>query len=136
MSTSGVLEKRIPDLPPSDALTGLELLQVVQQGRSRKTFVNEIVALAVAGGWISLTSSQLAVKNSKYLLSSIGVTLSLPLTPATGDFIEIASPFGASQPMTVARNGNTIMNLAEDMTINTDAALATLVYDGSTWTVV
>lgn len=62
-------------------------------------------------------------------------TLTLPASPATGALVEImdgAGTFGTNA-LTVARNAQTIMGLAEDMTVNTANASFILVFTGSTW---
>jgi hypothetical protein len=39
-------------------------------------------------------------------------------------------------PLTVARNGQTLMGAAEDMTLSLGGVATTFVYNGSTWRVI
>jgi hypothetical protein len=77
--------------------------------------------------------------NTGYLAdtTSAAITLTLPASPSVGDQIAIAdkSNTAATNNVIVARNGNTIQGYAEDLTINVDGALVTLIYNGSTWVV-
>jgi len=67
--------------------------------------------------------------------SSSQVTITLPSAPVDGDSVEvmdIASMFSAN-PLTIARNGQTIMGLAEDMVVDTDNVSLTLLYINNDW---
>ncbi len=86
------------------------------------------------------------VKNANYTLanrdgiiadSSLGsFTLTLPATPAPGDQVVIADGADFStNNVTVARNGSTIEDLAEDLILNIQGVSATLIYSGVTWQV-
>ena len=62
------------------------------------------------------------------------ITIKLPAAPLLGDavvFLDLAGSF-ATNNLTVGRNGNDIMNLAQDMTVNTNHAGFTLVWTGAT----
>jgi hypothetical protein len=66
--------------------------------------------------------------------SSGSFTLSLPASPNAGDSIDIfdyANTFDTN-PLTIARNGENIESLAEDLTANIEGAYFTLIYTGST----
>lgn len=66
--------------------------------------------------------------------SSGSFTVTLPTSPATLDTVTIcAGPSAYNNPLNIARNGHTIMGLAEDMTINTNNATVVLVYVNTTW---
>jgi hypothetical protein len=61
-------------------------------------------------------------------------TLTLPASPNAGDSIDIfdyANTFDTN-PLTIARNGQNIESLAEDLTANIEGAYFTLIYTGST----
>lgn len=86
------------------------------------------------------------VKNANYTLanrdgiiadSSLGsFTLTLPATPAPGDQVVIADGADFStNNVTVARNGSTIEELAEDLVLNIQGASVTMIYSGVTWQV-
>ncbi len=62
--------------------------------------------------------------------SSGGLTLTLPSVPAKGDAVRIfdaAYTFDTNN-LTVARNGQLVMGLDEDLTVNTQGAAFDLVY--------
>lgn len=75
-----------------------------------------------AAGLFSTTSiavnTALAV-TTRYFCTAGGLTLTLPGSPANGDRIIIIDSAGnfATSPSTLARNGNNIMNLAADYTL-------------------
>lgn len=63
------------------------------------------------------------------------VTATLPAAPSTGDAIYFADAGGAysTNNLTVARNGNTIMGSASNLTVSTNNESFGLFYNGSTW---
>jgi hypothetical protein len=63
--------------------------------------------------------------------------VTLPATPAVGAQVVIADAGGAwgTNNLTVARNGSTIADLAEDMVCDIEGAWLQFVYDGTTWEV-
>ena len=69
--------------------------------------------------------------------TSVAVTATLPASPATGIAIYFADAGGAfaSNNLIIARNGQTIMGLASDMTVNTNDQSFGLFYNGTTWRV-
>ena len=86
--------------------------------------------------WQQRSADYTAVSgNSIYCNSSGGpITITLPSTPSTNDYVKIASgPFASSNNITVAKNGSTIMTLNEDMLITDNNISVELVYDGTTW---
>lgn len=60
-------------------------------------------------------------------------TITLPAGPTTGDFVVIIDGTGqaATNNITVARNGNNIAGLAENLTIDIDNASIRLIYTGT-----
>jgi hypothetical protein len=64
-------------------------------------------------------------------------TVTLPATPATGAQVVVADAGAAwgTNNLTVARNGETIGDLAEDLICDITGASVQFVYDGSTWEV-
>ena len=77
-----------------------------------------------------------ASANDRYLVdtTTYPITIKLPAAPLLGDavvFLDLAGSF-ATNNLTVGRNGNDIMNLAQDMTVNTNHAGFTLVWTGAT----
>jgi hypothetical protein len=78
-----------------------------------------------------------AASNTSYCIdtaTSGALTMTLPAAPADGDqvqFTDCKSNF-ATANLTVARNGNNIMGLAQNMTVDTSNASATLRYWSTT----
>jgi hypothetical protein len=82
--------------------------------------------------WQVITASE-TVATDAYLMvntTSGAVTLTLPASPADGDVVGVSDGLGTfgTNNCTIARNGNTIMNVAEDMTISTNNSSILLTY--------
>ena len=82
------------------------------------------------------TANYTATEGSLVLMSTTAAarTLTLPATPDVGDkvgWIDYDGTF-ATNNLTVARNGKNIMGLAENMTVSTNNANATLIYIDAT----
>jgi hypothetical protein len=62
-------------------------------------------------------------------------TVTLPAAPTAGNYVEFADGGGAFRVnnLTISRNGSTIMDLSEDMTLSTNNISVGLVYTGTTW---
>lgn len=104
----------------------------------------DTITFAASGGgggvtaWLVKTSNYTAATGDKVLCDSSGgtFTITLPASPSTGDYVTIKSgASAATNNITVARNGSTIMSLAENMTVSTPNAEFTLAYSGSTWSI-
>lgn len=74
------------------------------------------------------TSSFTAASNTRNYLKANNLTVRLPASPADGDWVEI---IGSATGCTVARNGKTIMGLAEDMNLDAAYYVIRLVYIAS-----
>ena len=72
-----------------------------------------------------------AAANNVYVVTVSGVTVTLPGSPTAGDFVGVSNMSGATN-ITIARNGNNIMALAEDLTVNLSGAGFMLVYADAT----
>jgi len=72
------------------------------------------------------------------VLNNIGnFTITLPLTPNANDIVSIidnTSNFG-NNALTISRNGNTIMGLAEDLTVDVTDISFRLIFNGTDWRV-
>jgi len=72
-----------------------------------------------------------AESGTLYVLTA-DLTLTLPATPAVGNLVGVVNLSGTITPI-VARNGEDIMNLAEDLTVDVIDANFTLTYSGATY---
>ena len=65
------------------------------------------------------------------------VTMTLPASPVQNDAIQVVDAGGNFQTnnLTVARNGKTIMGVADDLVVDYNIASFGLVYNGTTWRV-
>jgi hypothetical protein len=87
--------------------------------------------------WIRVTASYTAVSGNRIASDTTGgaFAITLPASPTAGNYVEFADDGGAfgTNNLTIGRNGNTIMGLAEDMTVSTNNISFGLVYNGTTW---
>lgn len=99
-------------------------------GTNWRAVDNGFVVYAVAG------TAQTAVPVTHYALTNAAQsTLTLPASPAAGDTV-VVSIANSRTDNVIARNGNTIMGLAEDMTVDNANATVTLRFINSTWRLV
>jgi hypothetical protein len=83
-------------------------------------------------------SANYTLSNNEGVLANTALgafTVTLPASPATGNQVVVAdagSDFGANA-VTIARNGSTIANVAEDLVCDINDISVQLVYSGSTW---
>jgi hypothetical protein len=94
-------------------------------------------APAVSGAYVTKTTTYTAVSGDNLLVDTSGgaFTITLPITPAanaTVYFQDAKGTFGTNN-LTVARNGQTIMGLSEDLVASTDDYGFGLIYNGSDW---
>ena len=80
------------------------------------------------------STTVVAAGGQRFLVNTQGGTqlINLPASPLVGDsvaFLDLSGTFQTNN-LTVGRNGNEIMNLAEDMTVSTNHAGFTLVWTG------
>ena len=101
-------------------------------------FTNPITVggTALAGLLITLNvvsgTTQAATANNQYVLTNAAATtVTLPASPSAGDVIYVTVGNSLSTNV-VARNGNNIMGLAQDLTLNSPNASAQLRYVNST----
>jgi hypothetical protein len=79
-----------------------------------------------------ISTNTAAVVCRTYIITA-ALTLTLPASPANGGWVEFVNFSGLITPV-VARNGNNIQGLAEDMTINTlNAAIRLTFVTGQGW---
>ena len=92
----------------------------------------------VSGGaqWqaVQSTSFTATVKYGYFIdTSTTAITATLPASPTLGDFIQFIDYSGTfdTNNLTIARNGNKIQGVAEDLTVSVERAGLTLIYTGS-----
>jgi hypothetical protein len=81
-------------------------------------------------------TTQTAVAGSHYVLTNVAATtVTLPASPASADtvWVTVANSLATN---VIARNGNTIMGLSEDLTLNSAYASVQLRYVNSSWRIV
>lgn len=83
-----------------------------------------------------ISTSTTAVKATVYVLTA-SLTLTLPIAPELGDSIKISN-LSAVDTCIIARNGNNIMGLAEDLTLDSTSASFELIYANTTkgWVII
>lgn len=103
---------------------------------------NQITALQAQGGlvdWTPVTANMVASNHGRLAVntSAAAVTVTLPANPTSGQWVEFIDGGGAfaTNNLTVARNGQTIMGLAEDMTVSTNGQTFGMMFNGTTWRV-
>ena len=72
-----------------------------------------------------------ASANNVYVVTTSGITVTLPASPTAGDLVGVSNMSGAVD-VTIARNGNKIMALTEDLVVDLDGAGFMLIYTDAT----
>ena len=98
----------------------------------------EVRAIATGeAGFAVITANQTVIASGKYAVdtSSSAVTLTLPASPNAGDAIFFMDAGGAfaTNNLTLARNGKTIMGAASDLLVTVNNDSVGVIYNGSTW---
>jgi hypothetical protein len=89
--------------------------------------------------WSSVTANYTATSGDRIIANTAGgsFNISLPVTPALGDYVKITDGYNFStNAITVLNGGSTIEGQAVDVSINSAAVDVEFVYDGSTWQVI
>ena len=81
---------------------------------------------------VSAIGTNTNAENGTLYVLTADLTLTLPATPAVGNIVGVVNLSGTITPI-VARNGEDIMNLAEDLTVDVVDANFTLTYSGATY---
>lgn len=81
-------------------------------------------------------TTQTAVSRTHYVLTNVSATtLTLPASPVSGDTVAVTPDNGLATNV-IARNGQTIMKLSEDMTLDNSSATVTLRFLNNSWRLV
>lgn len=86
--------------------------------------------------WSRKTANYIAVTGDSIIADTSGGTfaVTLPGSPVIGSLVTIADGGNWSiNPLTVARNGNTIEGQAQDFSLDIKNVKVDFAYDGSTW---
>jgi len=105
-----------------------------------KIDVNYVTADGIATpglrNWFIVDENYSAVNGDRMIIDATSnLEITLPTSPSLSDevsFMDGPGDFATSLPV-IKRNGEKIMRLAEDMTIDVNDAAFKLVYSGSTW---
>lgn len=81
---------------------------------------------------VEVSTSQGVVRGTRYAVAANSITLTLPASPTFGDEIQFVPESVAFTNVTIARNGQPIMGLAEDMTLDGEGVSFALVYTDAT----
>lgn len=79
----------------------------------------------------SVISTGTAAVAGTYYTITASLTLTLPASPTAGDFVGFSNISGTTTAV-IGRNGNKIMALSEDLTLDSAQARGLLVYTGAT----
>jgi hypothetical protein len=92
-----------------------------------------------AGPWKVMSTTYTAIDGDRIAANTSGgaFTITLPASPVAGNsanFADAADSWDTNN-LTIARNGQTIEGLAENLVCDVDGADFTLIYNGSTWNI-
>lgn len=122
--------RSLADLPDVDT-TGVTAGDALVYNGS--TWVPDVAALAITSITQTATSKTL-VTGERTHVTAATQTITLPASPSAGDLCGVV--VGDFKDTVVARNGSTIMGLAEDLTIDSPFASLDFQYIGTTWRLV
>lgn len=139
-STAAVLDIEVlatAKLPlATTPLSGNELLTLLQSGRNVYISVLNFIAQYLSGSW-TVVVNHTAVAGEKLFVDTSGgpATVTLPAFPLLSDLVSFADYGGTwgTNNLTVARNGQLIVGLAEDMIVDVNRGAFSLVFSGVDW---
>jgi collagen type VII alpha len=86
--------------------------------------------------WTLKTENYTLVDGDRIIADTSGgsFTVTLPATPSVGEYVQITDGADFSNnSLTVARNGSTIEDVADDVILDLQGATFEFIYDGTTW---
>lgn len=96
-----------------------------------QTLTNKTLTSPIISRNVQIIGTNTTAVASRTYVFTATLTLNLPATPATGDWVEFINRSGVTTCV-IARNGSNIMGLAEDMTLDNPELSETLVYADAT----
>lgn len=96
-----------------------------------QTLTNKTLTSPIISQNVQVIGTNTTAVTSRIYVLTASLTLTLPATPAAGDWVKVQNSSGTTTAV-VARNGSNIMSLAEDLTIDQLTASFTLVYADAT----
>ena len=108
----------------------IEIIEVIERGPVGQTGPQPDINYEVVTSSRTVTSRQFIAADT----SGGAFTLTLPLNPSNGDAVDIFdfSETFDTNPLTIARNGQPIESLNENLVCNVEGAYFTLIYTGAT----
>jgi hypothetical protein len=108
----------------------IEIIEVVERGPAGPSGPQANINYTVVSSPQTLSNSQNIAADT----SGGAFTLTLPASPNAGDSIDIFdySETFDTNPLTIARNGQRIESLEENLICNVEGAYFTMIYTGST----
>ena len=105
-------------------LTGTQTL-------TNKTLTAPVITTPIITQNVQVISTNTTAVASRTYVLTASLTLTLPLSPAAGDWVSVQNSSGTTTAV-IARNSSNIMSLAEDLTLDADFVAVTLVYADAT----
>jgi len=116
-----------------DPTAGVDLAVATKRYvEQRPTIISTSQTLVARG---NLRTSGVQSSGNYFVIPGSGLTLTLPASPVLGDEVVITDIAGTAfnTPVNIARNGQLIQGLAEDMPFNINGASVRLVYSNTTY---
>ena len=96
-----------------------------------QTLTNKTLTTPVVTENVQVVGTNTSAVASRIYVMTASITLTLPTSPTAGNWVGVSNRSGTSTPI-IARNGQNIMGLAEDMTLDALNAGFTLSYADAT----